>query len=84
MSTYEEIKKKYEELNDEDLDAALGGSRIITNTRFIVDGVKINSIANIDSENIESIELINEPAGAAKYGVYGALSAFLITTMDKR
>lgn len=79
MSTYEELKNKYMELNDEDLDSVLGGSRIITNTRYIVNGVKTVSIEDIDPDNIESIEILKGAAAAALYGSNHSNGVILIT-----
>lgn len=80
MSTYEELKNKYMELNDEDLDSVLGGSRIITNTRYIVNGAKMDSVEGINTENIESIEILKGAAAAALYGSNHSNGVIMITT----
>ncbi len=47
---------------------------------YIVDGVKVNNISEIDPNNIESMEVLKDAASAAIYGSQAGNGVVLITT----
>lgn len=47
---------------------------------YIVDGLKVNSISFLNSENIQSIEILKDAASAAIYGAEAGNGVVLITT----
>ncbi len=52
----------------------------LANPLFIVDGMKVNDISDIDPNDIESIEILKDAASAAIYGTEGGNGVVLITT----
>lgn len=47
---------------------------------YVVDGVRVNSISNIDPNDIESIEVLKDAASAAIYGAEAGNGVVLVTT----
>ena len=56
------------------------GSNGISDPIYIVDGMKTGSIDNIESADIESIEVLKDAASSAIYGTEGANGVVIITT----
>lgn len=47
---------------------------------YVVDGVRVNSIANIDPNDVESMEVLKDAASAAIYGAEAGNGVIMITT----
>jgi TonB-linked SusC/RagA family outer membrane protein len=65
------------------LNFTVRGNRSLTASNqplFIVDGVQYSSIANLNPNDIESIEVLKDAASTAIYGARGANGVVLITT----
>ena len=65
------------------LDFTIRGNRSITASNqplFIVDGVQYGSIANLNPNDISSVEVLKDAASTAIYGARGANGVVLITT----
>ena len=55
-------------------------SNSTSNPLYVVDGVRVNSIVNIDPSDIESMEVLKDAASAAIYGAEAGNGVILITT----
>lgn len=55
-------------------------SNSTSNPLYVVDGVRVTSIANIDPSDIESMEVLKDAASAAIYGAEAGNGVILITT----
>ena len=76
MSTnLEELEKKYKELYDDDLSSVVGGTSL-----FILNGVQVQSISNLNPNDIESIEILKDAASTAIYGAQAGNNVVLVTT----
>lgn len=51
-----------------------------TNPLYIVDGLQVSSLNNVDPQNIKSIEILKDAASAAIYGAQAGNGVVLITT----
>jgi TonB-dependent SusC/RagA subfamily outer membrane receptor len=51
---------------------------------YIVDGVKIKNIADLDPDNIESINVLKGKENASQYGDEGEAGVVLITTKKSK
>ena len=51
-----------------------------TNPIYIVDGLQVSSLNNVDPQNIKSIEILKDAASAAIYGAQAGNGVVLITT----
>ena len=52
-----------------------------TQPLFVVDGLITDTVASIDPENVESIDVLKDAGSTAIYGVEGANGVILITTV---
>ncbi|WP_204273660.1 TonB-dependent receptor plug domain-containing protein [Draconibacterium mangrovi] len=55
-------------------------SNTTSNPLYVVDGLRVNSISNIDPNVIESIEILKDAASAAIYGAEAGNGVILVTT----
>ncbi len=55
-------------------------SNSTSNPLYVVDGVRVTSIANVDPSDIESMEVLKDAASAAIYGAEAGNGVILITT----
>lgn len=55
-------------------------SNSTSNPLYVVDGVRVNSIANIDPNDVESMEILKDAASAAIYGAEAGNGVVMITT----
>lgn len=55
-------------------------SNTTSNPLYVVDGVRVASIANIDPNDIESIEVLKDAASAAIYGAEAGNGVVMVTT----
>lgn len=55
-------------------------SNSTSNPLYVVDGVRVSSITNIDPNDIESIEVLKDAASAAIYGAEAGNGVILVTT----
>ena len=55
-------------------------SSYATNPLYIVDGLQVSSLNNVDPQNIKSIEILKDAASAAIYGAQAGNGVVLITT----
>ena len=54
-----------------------------TDPLFIVDGVAVDDISNIDPNEVEHVEVLKDAASASIYGTRGGNGVILITTRSK-
>ena len=77
---FEKLKKRYMELYDEDLSYVTGG---IKKSLVMFNGVHIDTMEGINSEDIDSITVLKDAASAAIYGARADQGVILVSTGSK-